>query len=373
MLDRFPSFGFDALRRGGLVCALAAVLAACGQEKQAEEKPLTPVVVEKAAFTTYSPAVTMTGEIEARVETDLSFRVSGRIVERFAETGQHVRAGDLLARLDPEEQKADLAAAEASLRLAEAQQAQSSAAFNRSTELLQKGLTTRGDHDSARAALISARNAVDSARSAADSAREALGYTELRADADGIVTDRSAEVGQVAQAAQMMFRLARDGARDAVFHVQESIFLHRDAFEADKIEVAVQLINLPEVTATGVIREISPTIDAATGTVRVKAGLSDASAELALGAAVTGRVMLRPVQVIRVPWTAIGSLDGKPAVWILDRETGSVSMQDVTVFAYEKETMLVTDGLAPGAEIVSEGAKFLRTGQKVRIVGEAES
>lgn len=372
MPARRPNVSRHALRT---VLAGAALLAlsACGEEKQSAEKPLTPVSVEKAAFTAYSPAVTMTGEIEARIETDLAFRVSGRIVERLVETGQHVKAGDLLARLDPEEQKADLASAEAGLRLAEAQLAQLEAAFNRSSELLEKGLTTRGDHDSARAALISARHAVDGARSTLATAREGLGYTELRADADGIITARSAEVGQVAQAAQMMFRLARDGARDAVFHVQESIFLHRDAISSDKaeVEVEVALINRPEVTARGVVREVSPTIDAKTGTVRVKAGLNGVSADMALGAAVTGQVTLHPAQVIRVPWTAIGSKDGEPAVWVMDRAAGTVALRKVSVFAYEKETALVSQGLAPGTEIVAQGAKFLREGQKVRIIGEA--
>lgn len=376
MFGRCLSFGRDAMRYGlvgryGLAGAAALVLCACGEEQRAAEKPPTPVVVEKAALTAYSPVIAMTGEIEARIETDLSFRVSGRIVERLADTGQEVKAGDLLARLDPEEQEADLVSAEADLKLAEAQEAQLTAAFNRSAELLQKGLTPRGDYDSAQAALISARNSVEAARSALATAREALGYTELRADADGIVTARSAEVGQVAQAAQMMFRLARNGARDAVFHVQESIFLQRDALSGSGVEVSVHLINRPEATAKGVIREISPTIDARTGTVRVKAGLADVSAEMALGAAVTGQVTLAPVEVIRVPWTAIGSKNGAPAVWVMDRSAGTVSLSPVSVFAYEKETALVSDGIAPGAEIVSQGAKFLREGQKVRAIGEA--
>ena len=362
--------------RHTLPIALAGVgiflLVDCSDDKPQTEKPLTPVKVEPARFTSYSPAVTMTGEIEARVESDISFRVSGRIIERLVDTGQHVKAGDLLARLDPEEQRADLAAANAGLNLAEAQQAQLQAAFNRSSELLQKGLTTRGDHDTARAALTSAQHAVDAARSSLAAAQDALGYTELRADADGIITARSAEVGQVAQAAQMVFRLARDGARDAVFHVQESIFLRRNAFAGQQVEVSVALLTRPDVTARGVIREISPTIDAKTGTVRVKAGLVDVNAEMALGAAVSGQVILDPTQVIRVPWTAIGSKDGEPAVWILDRDEQTVAMHKVSFFSYEKEAALVSRGIAPGADIVSEGAKFLREGQKVRIIGEAK-
>lgn len=353
-----------------LVGATMFLVSGCSDNKSQAEKPLTPIKVEQARFTSYSPALTMTGEIEARVESDISFRVSGRITERSVDTGQHVKAGDLLARLDPEEQKADLAAADASLKLAEAQQAQLQAAFNRSSELLQKGLTTRGDHDTARAALTSAQHAVDAARSSLASAQDALGYTELRADADGIITARSAEVGQVAQAAQMVFRLARDGARDAVFHVQESIFLKRNAFTGQQVEVSVALLTRPEVTAKGVIREISPTIDAKTGTVRIKADLGDVSADMALGAAISGRVVLDPTEVIRVPWTAIGSKDGEPAVWTFDRDAQTVAMRKISVFSYEKEAALISRGIAPGTEIVSEGAKFLREGQSVRILGE---
>lgn len=356
------------LRRFTPLAVMALVLAACGDGGQKAEKPLTPVVIEKAVLTAYAPAVTMTGEIEARAEADLAFRVSGRIVERLADAGQRVRAGDLLARLDPEEQRADLVSAEASLKLAQAREAQLSAAFRRQEELLQKGLSTRGEYDAAQAAQVGALSAVDAARSAFESAREALGYTELRANADGIITARSAEVGQVAQAAQMMFRLASDGARDAVFHAQEAVFLRSHALAGEKVEVSVSMINRPEVTAKGMVREISPTIDARTGTVRVKAGLADISADMALGAAVIGTVLLDPVEVVRVPWMAIGSSGGEPAVWVLDGNT--VALRKVSVFGYEKETVLVLQGLEPGEAIVAEGAKFLRDGQKVRVIRE---
>lgn len=367
-------FSYRSRLRRGVELTVATVflmvLGACGEEKTSEGKALVPVVVAKAVLTEYTPSVTMTGAIAARVETDLSFRVSGRITERLADTGQHVQAGDILARLDPEEQKADLATAEANLTLAEAQEAQAASAFARQNELLQKGLTTRGDFETAEASLISARSSVDSARSARDTARDALGYTELRADADGIITARSAEVGQVAQAAQTMFRLARDGERDAVFHVQESVFLGREGFSGNGVKVSVALLNRPDITANGIIREISPTIDAQTGTVRMKAGLSDPSEEMALGAAVSGTVMMPAVKVIRVPWTAMGSRDGKPAVWVMDAATQVVDLRPVSVSVYDRGETLIADGIDPGTDIVVDGVKFLRPGQKVRSLGE---
>ena len=211
-------------------------------------------------------SVTLTGEVQARFRADLSFRVSGRVTERFVDVGAHVDAGEVLARLDPAEQQADLDAATAAEAAAESQLRVAQANFDRQKTLLANRFTTQVAFDHAQEALRSAESTLESAQAQLGTAKDALGYTELRAGAAGVITTRSLEVGQVVQAAQPVFTLAQDGDRDAVFDVYESIFF--GDFNGDQISLA--LVADPSVTATGSVREVSPAIDPKSSTVRVK-------------------------------------------------------------------------------------------------------
>ncbi len=167
----------------------------------------------------------MTGEVQARFRVDLSFRVGGRVLARYADVGSRVRAGEVLAILDPAEQQADVDAATAAVSSAEAQLHVASATFNRQAALITSGFTTRTVFDQAQEGLRTAEGVLEEARAQLGRCKEALGHTTLRATADGIVTARNLEVGQVVPAAQPVFSLAQDGERDAVFDVYESVFL----------------------------------------------------------------------------------------------------------------------------------------------------
>jgi len=338
----------------------AAILSSCSEQPgAAEPKPrqVSVVVAEKQPLT---QGGVLTGEIRARVQGDLSFRVSGKIIERLVDVGASVKAGQPLARIDAEEQKADLEVATANLEAAEAQQTQAQLAFDRQQNLFRTQVTTRAALDQAQEALLTAQGNAKSAQAQLETARDALSYTELRADADGVITARNAEVGQVAQAAQVIFTLAHDGPRDAVFEVVETLFLGRRIEPA----VTVSLLSDPSKKVEATVREISPTIDSSTGTVRVKLSLNG-DASMPLGAPVAGSFQYEPQSMIQLPWSAMASKGGKPAVWVVDAGTSAISMHAIEVGEYETGSFTVKGGVSPGDIIVAEGAKFLRPNEIV--------
>ena len=226
---------------------LGAALSACSDRSTNATKPAALVRTETVQLRDRQASVTLTGEVQARFRADLSFRVSGRVTERFVDVGAHVDAGEVLARLDPAEQQADLDAATAAEAAAESQLRVAQANFDRQKTLLANRFTTQVAFDQAQEALRSAESTLESAQAQLGTAKDALGYTELRAGAAGVITARSLEIGQVVQAAQPVLTLAQDGDRDAVFDVYESIFF--GDFNDDQISLA--LVADPSVTATG--------------------------------------------------------------------------------------------------------------------------
>jgi RND family efflux transporter MFP subunit len=345
--------------------ACAAVLAGC-RDDGAAEAPLLRVRTVTAQMVDFAPSITFTGSIAARVETDLGFRVNGKISERLANVGDHVKAGQLLARLDPEQQEADLVAARAGVSAAEATLRHAIATFDRQKTLLATGNTTRRSYDEAEASLRSAHSQLDQANADLRTAQDQLAYTELRADADGIITRQSAEVGQVVAQAQVVYILARDGPRDAVFNVYELALVHLAA----ETDLAISLVSDPAVRTVGEVREVSPAVDTRNATVRVKVGLRETPAAMSLGALVDGVGHPRAQPVVMVPWAALFDIAGKPAVWVVDAQTGTVSVKPITIARYTKGTIAVSGGLRPGERVVSAGVQSLRPGQKVEIAPE---
>jgi RND family efflux transporter MFP subunit len=310
-------------------------------------------------------SITLTGEVQARFRADLSFRVSGRVVARTVDVGAHVNRGDVLARLDPAEQAADVDAATAAVASAEAQLRVAKATFERQKALIASGFTTRTVYDQAEEGLRTSDGVLQAARAQLGTAQDALGYTALRAEADGVITARNIEVGQVVPAAQPVFSLAQDGERDAVFEVYESAFLG----QTDSRRVTLALISDPGVTATGEVREISPVIDAKSSTIRVKVSIDNPPAAMTLGSAVAGTVKAKAQNEITLPWSALMAAGRKPAVWTIDPTTQTASLKPVTVGAYEAGQVLIKAGLAPGERVVVDGGKLLSVGQSVTEVG----
>ncbi len=352
-----------------LGCIAPLLLAACGPASSVSEKTPIRVQTQVVTFAKSTPALIVTGEIRPRVRSDLSFRVSGRISERNVDVGARVSVGDVLARLEPQEQEADVRTAEAAVRAAEAQVWHTSSTFERQTALLSRGFTTRRDYDQAEEAFRTARGSLDAANAQLQTARDRLADTVLRASASGIITARSIETGQVVQAAQAAFTIAQDGPRDAVFDVDESR-LNDDVLDS---RIEVRLLSDPAAVVIGAVREIAPTVDAATGTVRVKVAINQPAPTMTLRAPVSGVWRFKATEVARMPWTALASRGGDPAVWVVNPETRAVSLRPVVVAKYDTENVLITSGIMPGEVVVTAGAQFLRPNQIVAAAEGAQS
>ncbi|KWT01704.1 MULTISPECIES: efflux RND transporter periplasmic adaptor subunit [Pseudomonas syringae group] len=359
--QRFNSF------QPGLVLGFISLLSlgACSAGKPAE-KALVRVAVQPVASLDVASSVMLTGDIQARKVTEQSFRVSGKLVKRYADVGDRVRAGQVLARLDPREQKTDLASANAEVAVRESRLHLAEQNYQRQQLLLPKGYTNLSEYQKARSGLDSARGDLAALRAQQANARDQVGYTELFAVADGVITARHAEEGQVVQAATPVFNLAHDGQREAVFSAYESLL------GADQTEgtVTISPLGQPSIQLSGTIREITPIVSAASGTLRVRVALPDAAIAPALGSVVSARLQTRSQRAFALPWSALSRTQGQPAVWRLDDQS-KVRLTRVKVLRYEQGQVIVSEGLNEGDRVVSRGLQFLYPGQQVEVAEQA--
>lgn len=360
----FPRFGMAIIV---LACMGLLVLGATFQAR-ADELNVVPVAAVKAVASDYQPKLTLSGSIAARSLVNVSFRLNGQVVQRLVEVGQHVEKGQPLASIDDVEQQANLRVAQASKDAAQAQLVQAEANFARQKALLAQGFTTRSTYDQATQNLQTTQSALASAESQLNNARDELSYTELQAPVSGVITARNVEAGQVVQAAQTAFSIAEDGPRDAVFDVQETLVNHAKI----GMGVTISLLSDVSISAEGKIREISPVVDAQTGTVRVKVGIAQTPPQMALGATVTGTVHMESVKVVVLPWSAMTSDAGRTAVWRLSKDSKVATLVPIKVLAYEKGRLLIESGLQEGELIVTKGAQMLRSGEPAEIMPEQE-
>ena len=274
----------------------ALLLSACDKPAptSAQPRPVRAVIVERPHG---GEAFSLTGQVRAKDQVNLAFRLDGRVIERLANVGDVVRKGQVIARLDANDVQNALRSAQASFASAQATLNQAPLAFWRQQELLKNGNTPRAMFDDAQRALLTAEAQSDSAQAQFHTAQDQLSYTTLIADAAGAVTATGAESGEVVHAGQMVVQLAYEGARDAVFDVPESIIRTgpRDPL------VTIALTNEPQVTATGQVREVAPQSDSATRTFQVKVGIIDPPTTMRLGATVTGASCCRRRPVFRFP------------------------------------------------------------------------
>ena len=346
--------------------SLLALLTACG--KEGPKEPLSPrVYVQQVSTREFAPPIQLSGDIQARVETQLSFRVGGKIIERQVDVGDHIQANQVLARLDPKDLKIQVQTAQASVYAQQAQVVQTRAAFIRQQKLLPKGYTSQSEYDAANAAQLSAQSALTAAQAQLANAREQLSYSNLVAEAPGIITARQAEVGQVVQATMPIFTLARDGARDAVFNVYESLFIEPPKDPT----VQVTLLSDPTIKVNGQIREITPTVAAQSGTLQIKVQLDTLPKGMELGSIVSVNLTPAPRPSVELPWSALTKDVSEPAVWVVDGQN-NVRIQRVTVGRYLTGSVIINDGLKDGENVVVAGGQLLHPGMQVEIAPTPE-
>jgi len=347
-----------------LAFSLLALLVACRPAAEPSAPEIRPVRVMTVTKTVGGETVTLTGNIQAQTEVNLSFRIDGRMIQRNVNVGDVVKPGQLVATLNADNEENALQSARASLAAARAQLVEARNNYDRYKTLLAQRFVAEAEFDRFAAILKTAQAQVDSVQAQVNIAQNRLGYAQLIADAGGTVTAVGAEPGEVVQGGRMIVQIARQGGRDAVFDVSPQI---KDSAPANP-EITVSLPTDPKVTATGRVREVSPRADPATGTFRVRVGLTNPPATMRLGTTVTGRMQRGSAAGIEIPASAVIRSDRQSAVWIVDPKTGTVSTRNIEVGSQDLARVVVASGLNPGDVVVTAGVQALRPGQKVRLL-----
>ncbi len=345
------------------------LLAACSKPMPTEE-PIRAVKVITVGLARSDAAAEFAGEVRARVESRLGFRVGGKIVRRQVELGQRVKAGQVLAQLDPQDYALAAQAARAQVAAAQSSHDLAAADFKRYQDLRARNFISAAELERRDASLKGAAAQLAQARAQASAQGNQASYTALVADAPGVVTAVDAEPGQVVAAGAPVVRLAQDGPRDVVFAVPE------DQVAQIRTGAAVEVRAWNGATRTkGAVREVAASADPVTRTFGVKVAIQ-AQDTLALGSTVTVLLPARQssaAPVIKLPTSALRQ-DGKlTAVWVLDKPSMTVRLQPVQIATVDGNEVVLAGGLQPGMQVVVAGVHVLAPGQKVKIFKENEA
>jgi RND family efflux transporter MFP subunit len=352
-----PTVSRNAVRSLLLLPAITLLVAGCEQKTKAKTVDARPVRTITATKGGTGEVVVLTGQISAENEASLAFRIGGRIIERTADVGDRVTPDQVLAKLDPQNELNALRSAQAALSAAEGRVVETSNTFDRQKTLLPQGFTTQALFDHAQQALRTAQSQVDNAEAQLQIAKDRVSYTQLKAGVTGSITARAAESGEVVQAGQTIFQVARQDGRDAVFDVPAQVI--RSAPTDPK--VVVSLTDDPSITAMGRVRQVDPQADPITRTFRVRVSLIDPPPAMFLGATVKGRMELEATSGIAIPASALTR--------IVDPANMTVSLHNVQVERFDPATVIVSHGLEGGEIVVTAGVQALHPDQKVRLLG----
>ena len=349
-----------------LAAGLSLFLAACSKPA-VQEEPIRAVKVFTVGISDFDASSEFAGEVRARVESRLGFRVAGKMVKRQVELGQRVKAGQVLAQLDAQDYKLAADAARAQLAAAATNRDLAAADFKRYKDLKDQNYISGAELERRETALKAAQAQYEQAQAQLSSQGNQAGYTSLVADVSGVVTAVEAEQGQVVSAGTPIVRIAADGPRDVVFSVPE------DKVAALKVGSPVAVRAWSQTSQwTGAVREIAASTDPVTRTFAVKVALAGAEPP-ALGTtvyALPSALGHAGVKIIKIPTSALKQ-DGKSsAVWVLDVSTMTVRSQPITVATADGNDAVISAGLEPGMQVVAAGVHVLSPGQKVTLYAE---
>ena len=345
------------------ILASAMLLAACSKPAPPEE-PIRAVKVTTVGLGNIKSGAEFAGEVRPRVESRLGFRVAGKIVRRQAELGQRVRAGDVLAQLDPQDYKLAAQAASAQTAAAQTNRDLALADFNRYKSLKDQNFISGAELERRDAALKAAQAQLDQAKAQLAGQGNQAAYTTLVADVSGVITSIDAEPGQVVTAGTPVVRIAQDGPRDVIFAVPE------DKVALMKVGSTTDVRTWSSnIQYKGIVREVAASADPVTRTFTVKVGL-DAKDMPALGTTVSviPQAFDRSgVQVVKLPTSAFRQDGQNSSVWVLDTATMTVKLQPVVIATADGNEVVVASGLQPGMQVVVAGVHVLSPGQKVTV------
>jgi len=363
MFVRSAFASYSKLLAGASLAFLAIALAGCNEKVAEQPVSSRPVLVATVHFEAESPERSFVGTIKPRVETDMGFRVPGKVAKRLVEVGQTVDVGQPLATLDEVDLKLQAEQAEAEFRAATGVLAQAAAAEQRAKDLRAKGWTTDAQMDQARAAADEARARLNRAQRSVELTNNSLSYATLVADTRGVVTATLVDPGQVVASGQTAIRVARVAEKEAVVAVPETL-----VGRAKDGVASVTLWSEPNRKYSAKLREIAPAADPATRTYLAKFSLPDAGEDVSLGMTAT-LTLADPetVRVARLPLSALFSGGGNPSLYIVD-DKGELALKPVAVKSYESNDVVITGGVNEGAKVVVLGVQKLDPTQKVRVV-----
>ena len=348
---------------GASLALMAIVLTGCNELAAEKAAPSRPVLVATVHYEAESPERSFVGTIKPRIETDMGFRVPGKVAKRLVEVGQTVDIGQPLATLDEVDLKLQAEQAEAEFRAATGVLAQAGAAEQRAKDLRAKGWATDAQLDQAKATADEARARLNRAQRSVELTNNSLSYATLAADTRGVVTATLIDAGQVVASGQTAIRVARFAEKEAVVAIPETL-----VGRAKDGVATVTLWSEPNKKYAAKLREIAPAADPATRTYLAKFSLPDAGENVSLGMTAT-LTLADPLteRVARLPLSALYSQGGDPSLYIVDA-TGEMTLKPVTVKSYETNNVVISGGVDEGAKVVALGVQKLDPAQKVRVV-----
>jgi RND family efflux transporter MFP subunit len=343
--------------------ALICLVGCKPKDAASQQDPLqVERLVEVAAVgSTAASDGTYTGLVGARVQSDLGFRIPGKVIQRLVDTGQVVKEGQPLMRMDPTDYAHALVAQVGNVAAARARWIQAAADEKRNRGLVATGAVSQSAYDQVKAAADSAKALLDAAQAQEQVARNQEAYSVLVADADGTVMETLAEPGQVVSAGQMVVRLAHAGPREAIVNLPETVrpvigSTARASLYGDSVQTPAHL------------RQLSDAADPRTRTFEARYVMDGVGAAAPLGATVTiGIVRDRATNPLSVPLGAIDDEGGGPGVWIIDAKTSEVSYRPVKVHSLGAEAAEISGDLRAGETVVATGGHFLHQGEHVRV------
>lgn len=353
-----------AIAGGAFVVAVTLGLYACGHAPEEASKP-RPVKLVGVGTAAVAPTFELAGEVRARVESRLGFRVAGKIVSRRVEAGQRVKRGEELARIDPRDYQLARSAADSQLTARRAELEWAQYEHKRYTELRRQGFVSEMDLERKRVALAAAEAALGQAQSGVSLEGNRLGDTVLRADADGIVTAINADVGEVVEAGRPVIHLAQDGAREIVVEFPED---RRGLARTASAQAVLWAQPGKQYPAT--LRELSAAADPVTRTFRARYSVQAPAEALALGQSAALQLRMPAQQGgMRLPTTALTEAQGRTVVWVYDAASETMKRTPVMVAGIDGNDVIVA-GLPDGAQVAVAGVHTLGEGIKVRPLEE---
>lgn len=342
---------------------LSVLATGCGSKEEAAPEP-RPVRTLVVADSSGNESTTYTGEIRSRYETELSFQVGGKLINRAVDVGANVKKGMVLAQIDETDQRLGVDAARSSVNAARAELDRALSDEARYRDLLERGLTTRAAYLAQQTTVKTSQSRLDQTTADMKLRQQQLAYTTLRSDQDGVVTRTMAEVGSVVAAGQRVLSVARESELEAVFDVPDS--------RIDEIRgtsaVQIAMLSSPGAPYPGQVREISPSADPQTRTYQVKTSIPVTPASMRLGMSVIVTVPRASTgPSISLPATAIFQKGRDPAVWVVKADQ-TLELRPVVVDRYESERAFIKEGLHSGDRVVTAGVHRLAAGEKIRLL-----